>query len=64
MDTDLKKIFLVDSGLGFNIPFPLVLRPERHVELFLTFDFSSRFGDNGSPFRVRTNCIFQTLLFL
>ena len=27
MKTDDKKIYLVDSGLSFNLPFPLTLRP-------------------------------------
>ncbi|TRY76190.1 hypothetical protein TCAL_13566 [Tigriopus californicus] len=29
MKTDEKKIYLVDSGLSFNLPFPLMLRPQQ-----------------------------------
>ena len=52
MKTDDKKIYLVDSGLSFNLPFPLVLRPQRGIELYITFDFSSRKSDSTPPFRV------------
>ena len=51
-DTDEKKIYLVDSGLSFNLPFPLTLRPQRGIELYITFDFSSRGSDSTPPFRV------------
>ena len=52
MKTDEKKIYLVDSGLSFNLPFPLTLRPKRGIELYITFDFSSRKSDSTPPFRV------------
>ncbi|XP_069695934.1 cytosolic phospholipase A2-like [Periplaneta americana] len=45
-----KKLFLVDSGLTFNLPFPLLLRPQRAVDLYLCFDFSLRGKDEDSPF--------------
>nr|XP_040574096.1 LOW QUALITY PROTEIN: cytosolic phospholipase A2-like [Lepeophtheirus salmonis] len=51
MKTDDKKIYLVDSGLSFNLPFPLTLRPQRGIQLYLTFDFSSRKSDSTPPFR-------------
>ncbi len=53
MKTDDKKIYLVDSGLSFNLPFPLTLRPQRGIELYITCDFSSRVSDSTPPFRVR-----------
>jgi phospholipase A2 len=53
MDTDEKKIYLVDSGLSFNLPFPLMLRPQRGVQLYITMDFSHRLSDSSPPFRVR-----------
>ena len=53
MKTDDKKIYLVDSGLSFNLPFPVALRPQREIELYITFDFSSRKTDATPPFRVR-----------
>lgn len=50
--TQSKTIYLVDGGLTFNLPFPLLLRPEREVDLYLAFDFSSREADNSAPFKV------------
>ena len=52
METDEKKIYLVDSGLSFNLPFPVTLRPQRGIELYITCDFSSRKSDSTPPFRV------------
>ena len=51
MKTHNKKIYLVDSGLSFNLPYPLTLRPQRGIELYITFDFSSRSSDSTPPFR-------------
>ena len=51
MKTTDKKIYLVDSGLSFNLPFPLVLRPQRGIQIYLTMDFSSRPSDSTPPFR-------------
>ena len=47
-----KRIYLVDSGLVFNSPYPLLLRPQRDVDVFLSFDFSARDKDDDSPFQV------------
>ncbi|KAJ9586604.1 hypothetical protein L9F63_019797, partial [Diploptera punctata] len=47
---DMKKLFLVDSGLTFNLPFPVLLRSQRVVDLFLCFDFSERESDDLPPF--------------
>lgn len=47
-----KRIYLVDSGLVFNSPYPLLLRPQRDVDIFLSFDFSARDKDDESPFQV------------
>jgi phospholipase A2 len=47
-----KTICVVDSGIAFNSPFPTVLRPERKVELILSFDFSQRDSDEALPFGV------------
>ena len=44
---------VVDSGIAFNSPFPVLLRPERKVELILSFDLSQRDnGDKEPPFHV------------
>lgn len=51
MKTDEKKIYMVDSGLSFNLPFPLTVRPQRGIELYITMDFSSRKSDSTPPFR-------------
>ncbi|MBN3296279.1 PA24C phospholipase, partial [Amia calva] len=40
-----EKIYLVDAGLANNCGYPLVLRPDRQVQLILSFDFSA-----GDPF--------------
>ena len=53
MKTENKRIYLVDSGLSFNLPFPLLLRPQRKIQLYLAFDFSSRTSDSTPPFRVK-----------
>ncbi|XP_059157432.1 cytosolic phospholipase A2-like [Physella acuta] len=49
--TNLKKLYLVDSGLTFNSPYPLVLRPQREVDLILSFDFSARPTDDAPGFK-------------
>ena len=43
---------LVDAGLLFNSPFPPLLRPQRGVDLFLSFEFSQRELDASEPFSV------------
>ena len=44
---------LVDSGLAFNSPYPVLLREEREIDLILSFDVSQRDdGDNAMPFKV------------
>lgn len=50
--TSMKKLYVVDGGLTFNSPFPLVLRPQREVDLILSFDFSARPSDTALPFKV------------
>lgn len=45
-----KRIYLVDSGLLFNSPYPPLLRPERDVDIFLSFDFSAREKDDELSF--------------
>ncbi|KAK7825214.1 hypothetical protein U0070_009703 [Myodes glareolus] len=42
LDVKSKKIHVVDSGLTFNLPYPLILRPQRGVDLIISFDFSAR----------------------
>ncbi|KAH9524898.1 Cytosolic phospholipase A2 [Bulinus truncatus] len=49
--THHKKLYLVDSGLTFNSPYPLLLRPQRAVDLILSFDFSGRPSDDTPPFK-------------
>lgn len=49
-----RRIYLVDSGLVFNSPYPPLLRPERDVDVFLSFDFSVRKRDAEFPFEVKT----------
>ena len=47
-----RHIYLVDSGLVFNSPFPPLLRPQRKVDVFISFDFSMRKRDVEFPFEV------------
>ena len=47
-----SHIYLVDSGLVFNSPYPPLLRPERNVDVFVSFDFSARKRDVEFPFEV------------
>lgn len=49
--TSIKKLYVVDGGLSFNSPFPLLLRPQRGVDLILSFDFSARPTDTSPPFK-------------
>ncbi|XP_074647268.1 cytosolic phospholipase A2-like isoform X2 [Tubulanus polymorphus] len=49
--TQQKKLFVVDAGLTFNSPYPLLLRPQRGVNLLLSFDFSARPSDDHHPFK-------------
>nr|CAB3264920.1 cytosolic phospholipase A2 [Phallusia mammillata] len=51
MEVRRKKVHLVDSGLTFNSPYPAILRPQRAVDLILSFDFSGRPTDNHEPFK-------------
>lgn len=48
-----KRLFLVDSGLMMNSPYPLLLRPQREVDIYLSFDFSAREREDMTPFQVR-----------
>ncbi|XP_063226511.1 cytosolic phospholipase A2-like isoform X2 [Bacillus rossius redtenbacheri] len=47
---DTRKLFVADSGLSFNLPYPPLLRPHRRVSLFLSFEFTNRPKDDASPF--------------
>lgn len=53
LDVKSKKIHIVDSGLTYNLPYPLILRPQRGVDLIISFDFSARPSDSSPPFKVR-----------
>ncbi|CAG11619.1 unnamed protein product, partial [Tetraodon nigroviridis] len=52
LDVKSKKIHVVDSGLTYNLPYPLILRPQRGVDLIISFDFSARPSDTSPPFKV------------
>uniref|UniRef100_A0A6Q2X496 Phospholipase A2 n=1 Tax=Esox lucius TaxID=8010 RepID=A0A6Q2X496_ESOLU len=51
LDVKSKKIHIVDSGLTYNLPYPLILRPQRGVDLIISFDFSARPSDSSPPFK-------------
>lgn len=42
-----ENLYLVDGGFSINSPFPLVLQPERDVDVILSFNYSWE-----SPFEV------------
>ncbi|ESP01691.1 hypothetical protein LOTGIDRAFT_52500, partial [Lottia gigantea] len=49
--TNIKKLYVVDGGLTFNSPYPPILRPQRAVDLLISFDFSARPSDTTPPFK-------------
>uniref|UniRef100_A0A3Q2FRA0 Phospholipase A2 n=1 Tax=Cyprinodon variegatus TaxID=28743 RepID=A0A3Q2FRA0_CYPVA len=51
LDVKSKKIHVVDSGLTYNLPYPLILRQQRGVDLIISFDFSARPSDSSPPFK-------------
>ncbi|KAM4641657.1 cytosolic phospholipase A2 isoform 1-T2 [Discoglossus pictus] len=51
LDVKSRKIHIVDSGLTYNLPYPLILRPQRGVDLIISFDFSARPCDSSPPFK-------------
>ncbi|XP_061634889.1 cytosolic phospholipase A2-like isoform X3 [Phyllopteryx taeniolatus] len=51
LDVKSKKIHVVDSGLTYNLPYPLILRPQRGIDLIVSFDFSARPSDSSPPFK-------------
>ncbi|XP_063310873.1 cytosolic phospholipase A2 gamma-like [Pelobates fuscus] len=57
-----EYIYLIDAGLEINTAYPLMLRPNRKVDLILSFDFSS-----GDPFetltKAREYCTINDILF-
>ncbi len=60
LDVKSKKIHIVDSGLTYNLPYPLILRPQRGVDLIISFDFSARPSDSSPPFKVRVWLFLQS----
>ncbi|XP_052104758.1 cytosolic phospholipase A2-like isoform X3 [Mytilus californianus] len=51
LKNDLEKLCLIDAGLAFNSPYPLLFQPGRDVDLILSFDFTDRKKDCNSPFK-------------
>nr|XP_018669042.1 cytosolic phospholipase A2 isoform X2 [Ciona intestinalis] len=51
MEVKKKKVHLVDAGLTFNSPYPCILRPQRAVDLIISFDFSGRPSEVCEPFK-------------
>ncbi|KAL3846622.1 hypothetical protein ACJMK2_017597 [Sinanodonta woodiana] len=49
--TNVKHLHMADAGLTFNSPYPLILRPQRGVDIILSFDFSARPSDTSLPFK-------------
>ncbi|XP_052104756.1 cytosolic phospholipase A2-like isoform X2 [Mytilus californianus] len=51
LKNDLEKLCLIDAGLAFNSPYPLLFQPGRDVDLILSFDFTDRKKDSNDPFK-------------
>lgn len=49
--SEAKSFYMVDAGLAVNLPIPPLLRPQRQVDLLLSFDFSARDSDDDFPFK-------------
>ena len=43
-----RVLHIVDGGLAMNLPFPPVLRPQRAVDIIISFDFTARMTDYGN----------------
>ena len=57
IEVQQKRVHLVDAGLTFNSPYPAMLRPQRFVDLIISFDFSARPGEDVEPFKASfTTC--------
>ena len=44
--------FMIDAGTIMNSPYPLMLRPQRRIDIILSFDFSVREKENEGLFEV------------
>ena len=53
LNAQKEDVHVVDAGLSFNIPVPCVLRPQRKVDLLISFDFTARKSDYAAPFEVQ-----------
>ena len=42
-----KVLHIVDGGLAMNLPFAPILRPQRAVDIIISFDFTARQTDDG-----------------
>ena len=62
--TNVKHLYMVDAGLTFNSPYPVVLRPQREVDIILSFDFSARPSDTTPPFKVSLTVTEDYLTFV
>ena len=38
--------------MAINLPFPAALKPERGIEIYMAFEWSTRSSDNEHPFEV------------
>ncbi|XP_071160118.1 cytosolic phospholipase A2-like isoform X3 [Mytilus edulis] len=50
LKNDTEELCLIDAGLAFNSPYPLLFKPGRDVDLILSFDFTDRKKDSNDPF--------------
>ncbi len=48
LDKDADLLYMVDAGVTVNCPFPVLLRPQRNVDVIICFNFDSRESDFDS----------------
>ena len=51
-ERDTMHQYMIDAGVIMNSPYPLLLRPQRAVDIILSFDFSAREKENEELFEV------------
>ena len=56
--------YVIDAGTFMNSPYPLVLRPQRAVDIILSFDFSGRKQERQDLFSVSIDFLQKQVIVL
>ena len=56
--------YVIDAGTFMNSPYPLVLRPQRAVDILLSFDFSGRKQERQDLFYVSIEFLHTQVIVL